>query len=72
MLLELDVTRFRNWCSRIRPVLEQTELDQAWETQHIGNTNKCILFLKIQLLEYLHSGGDNISRVQVSCEHIHY
>ena len=64
MLLELDGTGFTNWCSRIRSVLELTGLDQAWETQHIGN-------LKIQLLEYLHSGGDKISRVQVSCAHIH-
>ena len=36
MLLELDGTGFTNWCSRIRSVLEQTGLDQAWETQHIG------------------------------------
>ena len=33
MLLELDV-------------LEQTGLDQAWETQHIGNTNKFMLSIK--------------------------
>ena len=40
MLLELNGTGFTNWCSRIRSVLELTGLDQAWETQHIGNTNK--------------------------------
>ena len=43
MLLELDGTGFTNWCSRIRSVLEQTGLDQAWEAQHIGNTNKFML-----------------------------
>ena len=43
MLLELDATGFTNWRSRIRSVLEQTRLDQAWETQHIGNANKFML-----------------------------
>ena len=62
MLLELDGTGFTNWCSCIRSVLEQTGLDQAWETQYIGKADKFIP-LKIQLLEYLHSGGDKISRV---------
>ena len=46
MLLELDGTGFTNWCSRIRSVLELTGLDQAWETQHIGNTNKFMLSFK--------------------------
>ena len=46
MLLELDGTGFTNWCSRIRSVLELIGLDQAWETQHIGNTNKFMLFFK--------------------------
>ena len=46
MLLELDGTGFTNWCSRIRSVLELTGLDQAWETQHIGNKNKCMLYFK--------------------------
>ena len=46
MLLELDSTGFTNWCSRIRSVLELTGLDQAWETQHIGNTNKFMLSFK--------------------------
>ena len=46
MLLELDGTEFTNWCSRIRSVLELTGLDQAWETQHIGNTNKLMLSFK--------------------------
>ena len=72
MLLELDGTGFTNWCSRIRSVLELTGLDQAWETQHIGNTNKFMLSFKDSIVrEYLHSGGDKISRVQVSCAHIH-
>ena len=46
MLLELDGTGFTNWCSRILSVLELTGLDQAWETQHIGNTNKVMLSFK--------------------------
>ena len=46
MLLELDGTGFTNWYSRIRSVLELTGLDQAWETQHIGNTNKFMLTFK--------------------------
>ena len=49
MLLELDSTGFTNWCSRIRSVLELTGLDQACETQHIGNTNKFMLFLKVSI-----------------------
>ena len=68
MLLELDGTGFTNWCSRIRSVLELTGLDQAC-TLAI-QINSCFP-LKIQLLEYLHSGGDKILRVQVSCAHIH-
>ena len=40
MLLELDGISFTNWCSRIRSVLEQTGLDQIWESQNIGDTNK--------------------------------
>ena len=40
-------TGFTNWCSRICSVLELTMLDQAWETQHIGHTNTCMLsFIK--------------------------
>ena len=46
MLLELDGTGFTNWCSRIRSVLELTGLDQAWESQHIGNTNIFMLSFK--------------------------
>ena len=46
VLLELDDTGFTNWCSRIWFVLELTGLDQAWETQHIGNTNKFMLSSK--------------------------
>ena len=46
MLLELHGTGFTNWCWRIRSVLEQTGIDQAWETQHIGNTNKFMLSFK--------------------------
>ena len=46
MLLELDVTGFTNWCSRIRSVLGQTGLDQAWETQDIGKTNEFMLSFK--------------------------
>ena len=71
MLLELDSSGFTNWCSRIRSVLEQTGLDQAWKTHHIGNANKFMLSFKDSLLEYLHVGGNKISRVQVSCEHIY-
>ena len=37
---------FTNWCSRIRSALEQTGLDQAWETHHISNTNKFMLSFK--------------------------
>ena len=46
MLLELNGTGFTNWCSRIRSVFELTGLDQTWETQHIGNTNKFMLSFK--------------------------
>ena len=46
MLLELDGTGFTNWCSRTRSVLELKGLDQAWETQYIGNTNKFMLSFK--------------------------
>ena len=46
MLLELDGTGFTNWWSRSWSVLELTGLDQAWETQHIGNTNKFMLSFK--------------------------
>ena len=51
MLLELDGTGFTNWCSRIRSVIEQTRLDQAWETQHIGNTNKFMLSFKYLIVK---------------------
>ena len=43
MLLELDAISFTNWCSRIRSVLERTGLDQTWESQNIGDTNKFML-----------------------------
>ena len=46
MLLEVDGTGFTNWCSRIPSLLALTGLDQAWETQHIGNTNKFMLSFK--------------------------
>ena len=46
MLLELDGTAFTNWWSRIRSVLELTGLGQAWEMQHIGNTNTFMLSFK--------------------------
>ena len=46
VLLELDDTAFTNWRSRISSVLVLTGLDQAWEMQHIGNTNKCMLSFK--------------------------
>ena len=46
MLLELDGTGFTNWYSRMQSVLELTGLDQAWETQHIGITNKFIISFK--------------------------
>ena len=46
MLLELDAIGFTNWCSRIRSVLERTELDQARKSQNIGDTNKFMLSLK--------------------------
>ena len=46
MLLELDDIGFTNWCSRIRSVLERTGLDQIWESQNIGATNKFMLLFK--------------------------
>ena len=46
VLLALDDTAFTNWRSRIPSVLVLTGLDQAWEMQHIGNTNKCMLSFK--------------------------
>ena len=46
MLLELDAISFTNWCSRISSVLERTGLDQTWESQNIGNTNKLMLLFK--------------------------
>ena len=46
MLLELDAIGFMNWCSRIRSVLERTGLDQTWESQNIGDTNKFMLSFK--------------------------
>ena len=46
MLLELDAIGFTNWCSRIRSVLERTGLDQTWESQTIGDTNKFMLSFK--------------------------
>ena len=46
MLLELDGNGFKNWCSRIRSVLEITGLGHTWETQHIENTNKFMLTFK--------------------------
>ena len=46
MLLELDGFGFINWCSRIRSVLERSGLDQIWESQNIGDTNKFMLLFK--------------------------
>ena len=46
MLLELDAIGFTNWCSRIRSVLKRTGLDQTWESQTIGDTNKFMLSFK--------------------------
>ena len=46
MLLELDAISFTNWGSRIRSVLERTGLDQTWESQNIGDTNKFMLSFK--------------------------
>ena len=46
MLLELDGIGFTNWCSRIRSVLERVGLDQIWESQNIGDTNKFMLLFK--------------------------
>ena len=46
ILLELDSICFTNWCSRIRSVLERTGLDQIWESQNIGDTNKFMLSFK--------------------------
>ena len=63
MLLELDSTGFTNWCSRIRSVLELTKLGQH-STLAI-QINACFS-LKIQLLEYFHSGGDKIFIIKKS------
>ena len=71
MLLELDDIGFTNWCSRIRSVLERAGLDRIWQSQKIGDTNKFMFYLKDQLLEYLHSSGERILRVRVSCAHMH-
>ena len=46
MLLELDGFGFINWCSRIRSVLERSGLDQIWESQNIGDTNKFMVLFK--------------------------
>ena len=46
MLLELDGIGFTNWCSRICSVLERAGLDQIWESQNIGDTNKFMLLFK--------------------------
>ena len=46
MLLELDGIGFANWCSRIRSVLERAGLDQIWESQNIGDTNKFMLLFE--------------------------
>ena len=64
MLLELEGIGLTNWCSRISSVLERTGLDQTLELQNIG-------YLMNQLLEYLHSSGENILSVRVSCAHMH-
>ena len=46
MLLELDAIGLTNWCSRIRYVLERAGLDQIWESQNIGDTNKFMLLFE--------------------------
>ena len=46
MLLELDGIGFTNWCSRIRSTLQRTGLDQIWESQNIGDTNKFMFLFK--------------------------
>ena len=46
MIKPPDYSGFTNWCSSIRSVLELTGLDQAWETQHVANTNKSMLSFK--------------------------
>ena len=46
MLLELDGICFTNCCSCIRCILQQTGLDQIWESQNIGDTNKFMLLFK--------------------------
>ena len=46
MLLELNGIGFTNWCSRIPSVLERAGLDQIWESQNIGDTNKFMLLFK--------------------------
>ena len=37
---------FTNWCSRIRSILQRTGLDQIWESQNVGDTNKFMLLFK--------------------------
>ena len=38
---------------RIRSVLEQTGLDQTWESQDIGNTNKFMLLFKESIVRIM-------------------
>ena len=70
MLLELDAIGFMNWCSRIRSVLERTGLDQTWESQNIGDTNKFMLSFKESIVR-IFSSGEKILRALVSCAHMH-
>ena len=51
MLLELDGIGFTYWCSRIRSILERTGLDQIWESQNIGDTNKFMLLFKESIVK---------------------
>ena len=46
----LSAIGFTNWCSRIRSVLERTGLDQTWESQNIGDTNKFMLSFKESII----------------------
>ena len=46
MLLELDGIGFTDWCPRIRFVFEQIGLEQIWESQNIGDTNKLMLLFE--------------------------
>ena len=57
-------------CSRIRSVLELTGLDQAWETQHIGNTNKFMLSFKDSIVRIFTQRGGG-PRVVVSTAAFH-